>query len=288
MPSQRIETPDGISWHIEMFHPNNNNTSTETAKEYIALIPSGEGDCDCLTNVAHLLSSSGPYHVLTFDMPGFSRTTAPPEAYARVKPQLLAKQIVGLLDKLNIPRATFFGCSSGGCATIALCALYPARVKCGIIHEVPFDCPDVLAEMRSLSDSEVAESCSRLLGLGFIEQDANDGVQKWGAMGTDYHTRLAKNFVTWVRGYVTILEPPAREIASVPANLQKRPIFWTVGSLNPGAELGEGAWKSNFELSRAANLKVDVERLRCLHFPSVTVPEELVGWIGECVEKVKD
>lgn len=287
MPPQRIETPDGISWHIQTFHPSNNNTSTESDNEHIVLIPSGEGDCDSLTNVAHLLSSSGPYHVLTFDMPGFSRTTAPPEAHAQVKPQLLAKQIIGLLDKLNIHRASFFGCSSGGCATLALSALYPARVKCGIVHEVPFDCPEPIAEMRNLSDEEIPAACKRLFDAAFVEQDANDGAKKSETLGADYYARREKNFVTWIRGYATHVEPPTREIASVPTNLQKRPIFWTVGGLNPGAEVGGGSWKSNFELAKAAGLKVNVERLKCLHFPSVTVPEDLVGWITECIGKVK-
>lgn len=288
MPPQRIETSDGISWHIETFHPSNNDTSTKSANEYIVLIPSGEGDCHSLTAVAHLLSSNGPYHVLTFDMPGFSRTTAPPEAYVRVTPQQLAQQIIGLLDKLSIQRATFFGCSSGGCATLALCALYPLRTKCGIVHEVPLDCPEMLDKMRSLSDEEITAACQGLFAHGFIEQEVNDGGKKWEALGAEYHARLAKNYVTWAKGYFNTTEPGAREVASVPANLQKRPIFWTVGSLNPGAELGEGAWKSNFEVARAAGLKVDVERLKCLHFPSVTVPENLVGWIRECVGKVNN
>lgn len=288
MPSQRIETSDGISWHIEIFHPGDNATSAESANEYIVLIPSGEGDCQTLTNIARLLSFSGPYNVLTFDMPGFSSTTASPEAHANVTPQLLAKQILGLLDNLSIHRATFFGCSSGGCATLALCALYPARVKCGIIHEVPLHCADVLANMRSMSDEQIVAACRGIFANGFIEHEVNDGLRKWQNLGDEYHSRMVKNYVTWVRGYVNNLEAKAGEIARVPGNLQKRPIFWTVGSLNEGAELGEGRWKTNFEVTRAAGLKVNVERLRCLHFPSVTVPEELVGWIGECVEKVKD
>ena len=283
MPPQRIETPDGISWYIETFHP-----STESVHEYIVLIPSGQGDCHPFRSVGNLLSSNGSYHVLTFDMPGFSRTTAPPESYVGVTPQLLAKQIIGLLDKLNIHRATFFGCSSGGCTTLALCALYPERAKCGIVHEVPLDCPEMLAQMPSLSDEQIIAACQGIFAHRFIEQDVNDGGKKWQALGAEYHTRMTKNYVTWVKGYVNSLEPAAREIASVPANLHKRPIFWTVGSLNQGAEVGEGFWKSNFEVSKSAGLKVDVERLRCLHLPNITIPEQLVGWIEECVGKVKD
>ena len=284
MAPQRIETPDGISWHIETFHPSNNDTSTE----YIVLIPSGQGDCQSLTSTAHLLSSNGPYHVVTFDMPGFSRSTAPLEAHTGVTPQLLAKQIIGLLDKLNIDRATFFGCSSGGCAVLTLCALYTARAKCGIVHEVPLDCSDALANLRSLNDEQVIAACQAIFANRFIEQDVNDGRKKWDALGTECHERLKKNYVTWVRGYVNSVEAPAGDLAREPANLQKRPIFWTVGGLNPGAEVGEGFWKSNFEVSKAAGLKVDVERLKCLHLPNITIPEQLEGWIKECVESVKD
>ncbi len=221
-------------------------------------------------------------------MPGFSRTTAPPAAYASVTPPLLATQIVGLLDKLDIHRATFFGCSSGGCATLALCALHPARVKCGIVHEVPLDSPDMLTKMAILSDEQIAGACQFLFAHQFIEQDVNDGRKKWEALGAEYHARLAKNYVTWIKGYVSIADSGGGDLARIPANLQRRPIFWTVGSLNPGAEVGEGFWKSDFEVAGKAGLEINVERLKCLHFPSVTVPEELVGWIGECVGRVED
>ena len=153
---------------------------------------------------------------------------------------------------------------------------------------MPLDAPDVLLDMKKMDDTEITAACERLFGNKFIEQDANDGSKKWEALGPEYDRRMAKNYVTWVRSYVDSVEAAAREVASVPANLQRRPVFWTVGSLNQGAEMGQGAWKSNFEVTRAAGLKVDVERLKCLHFPSVTVPEELAGWIEECVGKVKD
>ena len=287
MQSQRIETPDGISWYIETSEPIS-STSNEAAKEYIVLIPSGEGDCHSHRAVAEILSSSGPYHVLTFDMPGFSRTTAPPEAVTGVKPPLLAQQIIGLLDTLKIQRASFFGCSSGGSATLGLCALYPSRVKCGIMHEVPLDRPDILLPMKEMGDEEITDTCRGFFANTFIEQDVNDGGKKWKGLGPEYHARLAKNYVVWVRNYVDTVELAGRELASAPENLQRRPIFWTVGSLNPGVEKEEGFWKTDFEIAKAAGLNVDRERLRCLHFPSVTVPDELAGWIKECVQSVKD
>ena len=139
-----------------------------------------------------------------------------------------------------------------------------------------------------MSDEEIVAVSRAMYAKGLIEQDANDGSKKWEALGAKYHARLEKNYVTWVRGYVDAVEVGSREVARETENLLRRPIFWTVGALNPGLEKEEGIWKSNFELAREAGLKVNRERLRCLHFPSVTVPEDLAVWIGECVEKVKD
>jgi len=284
MPAQRIDTPDGISWHIETFRSSSNSSKAQ-AQEYIVLIPSGEGDCHNLTTVAKLLSSNPAYHVLTFDMPGFSRTSAPVSAYTNVAPKLLADQIMGLLDKLDIQRASFFGCSSGGSATLALCELYPSRVKCGIAHEVPFELPPILKDLKELQDDkEITTACQEIFSKGFIEQDVNDGTKKWEELGPEYHARLAKNYPVWVRGYLSIVDYPPPS----PQALQQRPLFWTVGALNPGAKQGGGAWGSNFRVAKEAGLKVNVERLQCLHFPSVTVPKELSEWIGECVERVED
>lgn len=284
MPAQRIETPDGISWHIETFHPST-SASPDASNDYIVLIPSGEGDCQNLVKVAHLLSTSlTPHHVLTFDMPGFSRSTAPP--YTNVTGQLLAKQIIGLLDALKIEVASFYGCSSGALATLFICALYPSRARCGILHEAPFDAAPYLNEMKELDDEDIIALCQMSYKNGFIEKDINDGQKKWKDMGVEYHKRLEGNYVTWMRGYVDSIEHSGRALASVKENLLKRPLFWTVGGLNTGADKGEGAWKSNFELASAAGLEVNTERLHCLHFPSVTIPEELAAWIEECVGKM--
>jgi pimeloyl-ACP methyl ester carboxylesterase len=43
-------------------------------------VPSGEGDCTSFDAVAALLADQ--FTVLTFDMPGFSRTSAPPDLTA--------------------------------------------------------------------------------------------------------------------------------------------------------------------------------------------------------------
>lgn len=280
MQQQRVDTPDGISWHVERL--SDGSSSTESAcREQIVLIPSGEGDCHNLATLGSLLASSG-YNVLSFDLPGFSRTTAPKEAYERITPQLVAKQIITLLDTLEIKRASFFGNSSGGGATLALIALYPERVKCGIVHEVPFAMPPNLAELPQQSDEAVTATCQYIFANFFIEQEENDGRKKWDALGTEYHDRLAKNYVTWVRGLMSGYEKESKKLAT-PENLKKRPIFWTVGGLSDVDN-----WKQDFDVAEAAGIEIRTDVLKSLHFPYVSVPEQLAQWIGECIGKVQD
>lgn len=300
MKSQRVNTPDDISWHVEIFHPESTASAasktsvssaspsvsdTSSSSRHIVLIPSGEGDCGSQTTVASLLSSPPySYTVVTFDMPGLSRTTAPKSAITNVNPQLLAKQIIALLDALHIDQATFFGCSSGGSATLTLAALYPSRVKCGIVHEVPLDPSPEFNALLEKSDEEITATLQFFFGKLFIEQDENGGPAKWEALGSDYHMRLSVNYPKFIRGYTCI---PDHIFAGHPENLKRRPIFWTVGGLREGAERGEGDWKTGFEIAKEAGLEVNIQRLRCAHFPTVTIPEETAAWIDECVSKVE-
>lgn len=276
---KQIDTPDGISWHVEIFNQKVTNPN------YIVLIPSGEGDCGSQTAVATILSGSPhDYTIVTFDTPGMSRTTAPDAAIVKVTPQLLATQIIGLLDTLNINKAAFFGCSSGGGAALALAALYPSRVLCCIVHEVPMNRFAEMDPMLKMSDEELIATCQFIFDNVIIEQD---GLAKWKGLGAEHHDRLKPNFVKWVRNYTYSFEDAANEMfVGHPENLRHRPVFWTVGALREGVKEGEGMWEVNFMAAKAAGLTVDGERLRCNHLPNVTVPEDTAAWIGECVNKV--
>lgn len=277
MESLQVNTPDGISWYVERFTPADDITSPQNTSP-IVLIPSGEGDCGNLHKLGTLLASSG-YHAISFDNPGFSRTTAPKDAYSPVTPQLIARQIITLLDELHIEKAAFFGNSSGGGAVLAIAALYPEHVVSAIVHEVPLARFPPLDEPKSKSDEEVTAWCEYFFANFFIEQAENDGRSKWDALGPEYHARLKRNYVTWMRNVVNIYEEPSGELATV-ENLTRRPIFWTVGGMSD-----RNAWSKDFEVAEKARIEVRTDVLNCLHFPYVSIPEKLSDWIVECVEK---
>ncbi|KAK3676963.1 hypothetical protein LTR78_003168 [Recurvomyces mirabilis] len=275
MKSSQVTTQGGISWYVEEFFPTGNALEDVPP---IVLIPSGEGDCHNLRELGGLLGNAG-FHAFSFDMPGFSRTTAPVAAYSTITAGLLASQIISLLDELHVSRAAFFGCSSGGLAMLALVALYPERVHCGMVHEVPFEAPPQLLAMTQKSDDEVSANCEYFFANYLIEQTDNDGRAKWEALGSEYHARLKRNYVTWVRHYVGQFEAHSLGLA---AKFQQRPVFWTVGGLSDPK-----AWSKDWEVATTAGVSVSTDVLPCLHFPAVTVTKKTRDWISGCVVSVK-
>ncbi|GIJ83181.1 hypothetical protein Asppvi_001700 [Aspergillus pseudoviridinutans] len=201
-------------------------------------------------------------------MPGMSRTVAPRACYQNVTPQLLAGQIIGLMDELSIPVATFYGCSSGGATVLALVANHPARVRSGIVHEVPFTLHPHLAALTSLSDAEIVAACRNIYFTGMNEDEA-----AFRELGSEYHSRLDRNYITWVRNYVTTISPNLRE-----EGLTKRPITWTIGALTPA-----GAFFENVKI--ACRCGIDIGLLPCMHFPQVSIPEKLALHIQEAAMK---
>jgi pimeloyl-ACP methyl ester carboxylesterase len=244
----------GIDWYCEL----------RGGGPSVVLMPSGEGDCASFQTVAENLSND--FTVLTFDMPGFSRTGPPPE-FGKVTATMLAGQIAELVSSLNLAPATFYGCSSAGLAALSLVAQHREIVRNVIVHEaalhrdsVPPDATAALFILNDLDDAAIVNSCKDL-----FRNQANSDARAWDAIGQDYHRRLEKNYVTWVRHY---LWEGLADHTYTWEELAYRPISWSVG----------GLWDSwivatNAEVARRANL--NVESLPCKHFPQVEIPDLL-------------
>ena len=251
-----IDTKDGIQWYCER----------SGAGPDLVLIPSGEGDCESFAKVAASLASS--FTVTTFDMPGMSRTTAPSAAMEDISASKLATQIIGLMDELHIVKATFWGCSSGALAALTLAAEHPDRVRSTIVHEAPLASPDSLKSLKSMSDEDIVETVSKFFATGMVEDE-----EKWKGLGRDFHERLKRNYVTWVRTYVRQME---RNFSK--EELRRRPCCWTIGALTPA-----GVFYQNVVDGFAAGIPVGL--LPCKHFPQVTIPEVLAEHIRSTAEK---
>lgn len=251
-----VRTADGIEWYCEC----------RGAESDLILIPSGEGDCENFAKVAATLANS--FTVTTFDMPGMSRTTAPTAAMTAITASKLAAQIVSLMDKLAIEKATIWGCSSGALTALAIAAEFPDRVRSTIVHEAPLAAADSMLPLKDMDDATIVNSIGHHFATSMCEDEA-----KWQALGPDYHKRLEKNYVTWVRTYVHEVERAFRK-----EELTKRPICWTIGALTPA-----GFFYQNVVDGFGAGIPVGL--LPCKHFPQVTIPELLAEHIKTAAEK---
>ena len=237
----------------------------------IVLIPSGEGDCGSFAIVADALADD--FAVLTFDMPGFSRSSTPPD-FDKVTARMLADQIAGLVTSLKFTPATFYGCSSGGQVVLSLVADHPGLVRNAIVHEAAltndYAWPEMGAEWRahlnSLDDAAIVHACKDL-----FRTEMNHSPEAWDALGVDYHQRLEKNYVVWVRRY---LKPSVLDRSYDEEELSRRPIAWSIGGFTQ-------VWTriGDLQVAQRANLKVEI--LKCRHFPQLEIPQALASHIRE-------
>ena len=130
------------------------------------------------------------FAVLTFDTPGFSRSYI--QTADDISVSKLAEQIAGLVESLGIYPATFYGCSSGGVAVLDLVVRHPDLSGTALCTKWRWPGRAPLADLTTLDDAAVVESCKFAFG-----HMMNDDLAAWEALGDEYHTRLANNYVTW-------------------------------------------------------------------------------------------
>ncbi|KAH6718680.1 Alpha/Beta hydrolase protein [Leptodontidium sp. MPI-SDFR-AT-0119] len=255
----QIQTDDGISWYVEQ----------SGSGQHIVLIPSGEGDCHAFGALAKLLSPM--FKVTTFDMPGFSRSVAPSSALEKLSPKKGADQIVSLMDKLEISKATIYGSSSGGLFALAMLQSYEDRVERIIIHEVPMTVIGGIRDWEKLPASEdgmIVAHCQELFA-NVMNEDAT----AWEGLGPEYHKRLEKNFVTWAKTYVPVVDEAIWDKEEL--KVKRGEISWTLGGLTP-----LGIFYENLIIATEVGIAIKV--LKCKHFPYVSIPGVLADYIRDC------
>jgi pimeloyl-ACP methyl ester carboxylesterase len=243
---------DSIDWYYEI----------KGRGPSLVLIPSGEGDCGSFGKLVASLSTE--FTVLTFDMPGFSRSGDPPD-FSNYSMSRAANEVAALVRALGLGPATFYGCSSGGHIALCLAVEHAELVRNVLVHEV--------AGMRSnaaqnpltaLADDEIVQVCRDR-----FRNELNESPEAWDALGEAFHDRLERNYVTWVRRYLQ----PDRFRNFEPDDLRGRPVTWTIGALSPADRFIDNRVAAN-----AAGLHVT--SLMCRHFPQVSIPDALADHIA--------
>ncbi|HEY4342148.1 MAG TPA: alpha/beta fold hydrolase [Steroidobacteraceae bacterium] len=226
----------------------------------IVLIPSGEGDCGSFEKVAITLASE--FTVLSIDMPGFSRSSDPPN-FDHYSISQGAAEIAALVRALGLTPATFYGCSSGGQFALRLAAEHPEVVRKVIVHEVAPAMP-ALSFPAQATDEAIIHACREM-----FRNLLNENAAAWDALPPEFHHRLDRNYVTWVRRYLPI--PDMR--MPTPQELRQRPVTWTIGGLTPAV-----GFFNNVQAAFAGGIQIGL--LMCKHFPQVSIPDALAHHIA--------
>lgn len=125
---------------------------------------------------------------------------------------------------LNIEVATFYGCSSGAVVALFLAAYHSNRVQSVIVHEAPLHRFGELDELAQMDDENIIIGCRHYFANVF-----NEDSDAWIGLGPEFHARLDKNFVPWIRGY----PGPVADYKLSNEELTRRPVTWTIGALTP-------------------------------------------------------
>ena len=124
-----IVAPDGVRLYL---------------RDYGALHGAASGTIFCLhgltrnsadfESVALYLAELG-WRVLAMDVRGRGRSERDPDP-SRYRPDVYTRDVLHILDALNIKEAVFVGTSMGGLITMVLAASAPARIKAAILNDV--------------------------------------------------------------------------------------------------------------------------------------------------------
>jgi 3-oxoadipate enol-lactonase len=106
--------------------------------------------------------------VVTYDRPGFGRTTLPPGPFSQVA------DLEGLLDRLGLERVSLVGCSGGGNVALDFALTHPQRVDRLVLVAAGLAGWEWSAELEAADDEE-----TRLFEAGDDEGAAEGQVRIW-------------------------------------------------------------------------------------------------------------
>lgn len=140
---RRWTTPDGLLLFARDYPAANGETGlpvlclhgfTRNSKDFDALAP--------------ILAESGR-RVIAMDVRGRGQSDRDPKA-RNYHPKVYARDVIGLLGALDVPRAVFLGTSMGGLITLAVALLKPSLIAAAILNDAgPAVDPAGIARIQS-------------------------------------------------------------------------------------------------------------------------------------------
>ena len=237
----------------------------------LVFFPDGSNDCGAYDAVSQQLANS--FTVLSFDPRGGSRSPDPNPS--PVTPRRMADDTAAILRAMDLGTASFYGCSSGGQAMLAMALYYPELCRNTMIHEAALqaDTPIPNAGMQYFRQvSTYAAHCD-----GFDPGDicAVADYDKWMELDPVCRARMKQNGMFWSKYYLG----SADSVHYTDDELRKmRNVDVSVGAWS-------SAWCVYANISTAQRGGFPVCWLPSSHSPHITCPEVLAQYIRETCKK---
>jgi pimeloyl-ACP methyl ester carboxylesterase len=231
----------------------------------LVLVPPGLNDCGLFEQLAQLLSDE--FTVLTFDMRGGTRSTDP--APKKVTPKVLADDIAGIIESLDIGPTSVYGCSSGGQAVLALGKYHPHLARNLLVHEAALqrDTPLENCGFDFFVNNATFEPVVNEIHPGIIWGVGN--LEKWMNLDEGCRDRIRKNNDFWFKYYRGTVD---MDVYTEDDFRKMPPTIFSVGAWTP-------SWLVYANLETAKRGNCPVTWLNCAHHPELICPEELASHI---------
>lgn len=227
--------------------------------------PCGCNDCGAYEKLADNLAKD--YQVLTFDPRGGSRSM--PDEDLHVTPGMMADDMAAIMKELELEQASFYGCSSGGQAVLAMALYYPELCRKVFVHEAALqqDAPLPNAGFKMFQQaSTYAPYCQ-----GFNPMDIASvcDYNKYMELDSVCRARMDENAKYWGKYYAGSADSAAytdEELARM------KNIFISTG-------VWSAAWCVAANISIAQRGGFTHNWLMSAHAPHITCPDVLADYV---------
>ena len=135
------------------------------------------------------------------ELRGCGRSSVPPEDY-RYRPEVIARDVIALLDHFGLRRVHWVGESSGGILGILMASTYPERIASLVLCNTPYRHADDTKKAYSLGAGSAPDAIRR------------DGVEAWCRATFPHRLDVERSSVELDEWYIAELSKTPKHVAA--------------------------------------------------------------------------
>ncbi len=239
--------------------------------EIFIIHPCGCNDCGAYEKFANNMAKD--YSVLTFDPRGGSRSM--PDEDRHVTPKMMADDMAAIMKELGMDKASFYGCSSGGQAVLAMALYYPELCRNVFVHEAALQLDSPLPEAGFHMFQQASTYAPYCHGFSPMDIAAVCDYDKYMELDPVCRARMEENGKYWGQYYIGSADSVTYSDEEL---VRMKNVIISTG-------VWSAAWcvAANISLARRGNFMHNW--MMSAHAPHITCPEELARYVKTWMNK---